>query len=115
MSAEDVYKKLLELGQDIGLATVYRVLTQFESAGLVIRHNFEAGVSVFELNDASHHDHMVCVKCNKVFEFFDSTIEKRQRKAAEDSGFVMQDHSLYLYGVCRGMQDNGKCSIKNTT
>jgi len=114
MSAEDVYKRLLELDQDIGLATVYRVLTQFESAGLVIRHNFEGGASVFELNDASHHDHMVCIKCNKVFEFVDNTIEQRQRKAAENSGFIMQDHSLYLYGVCRGMQERGQCSMKNT-
>ena len=113
LSAEDVYKRLLALDQDIGLATVYRVLTQFESAGLVIRHNFEGGASVFELNDASHHDHMVCIECNKVFEFFDNTIEQRQRKAAEEAGFVMQDHSLYLYGVCRGMQEHGKCSMKN--
>ena len=113
LSAEDVYKRLLELDQDIGLATVYRVLTQFESAGLVIRHNFEGGASVFELNDANHHDHMVCIKCNKVFEFVDKTIEQRQRKAAEKSGFVMQDHSLYLYGVCRGMQERGECSMQN--
>ena len=113
LSADDVYKRLLELDQDIGLATVYRVLTQFESAGLVIRHNFEGGASVFELNDASHHDHMVCIKCNKVFEFFDNTIEQRQRKAAEKSGFVMQDHSLYLYGVCRGMHERGKCSMQS--
>jgi len=113
LSAEDVYKRLLELGQDIGLATVYRVLTQFESASLVIRHKFEGGPSVFELNDASHHDHMVCIECNKVFEFFDNTIEQRQRKVAENAGFVMQDHSLYLYGICRGMQQTGKCSMKN--
>ena len=114
MAAEDIYRRLLELNEDVGLATVYRVLTQFESAGLVIRHNFEGGRSVFELNDASHHDHMVCVECSKVFEFVDKTIEKRQQKAAEDAGFVMQDHSLYLYGVCRGMKENGKCSMTGT-
>ena len=114
LSAEDVYKRLLELDQDIGLATVYRVLTQFESAGLIIRHNFEGRASVFELNDVNHHDHMVCIKCNKVFEFFDNTIEQRQRKAAEKYDFVMQDHSLYLYGVCRGMHEHGKCSMEST-
>jgi Fur family ferric uptake transcriptional regulator len=113
LSAEDVYKRLLDLNEEIGLATVYRVLTQFETAGLVIRHNFEGRASAFELNDANHHDHMVCIKCNKVFEFFDNTIEQRQRKVAEKSGFVMQDHSLYLYGVCRGMKERGKCSMEN--
>ncbi len=113
MAAEDVYRRLLELNEEVGLATVYRVLTQFESAGLVIRHNFEGGRSVFELNDARHHDHMVCVECSKVFEFVDKTIEQRQHKAAEEAGFVMQDHSLYLYGICRGMKERGKCSMRS--
>jgi len=110
LSAEDVYKILLESGDEIGLATVYRVLTQFEGAGLVIRHNFEGGRSVFELNDESHHDHMVCLECGRVFEFFDRTIEERQRQIAEQAGFTIDDHSLYLYGVCRGFRDAGKCS-----
>lgn len=112
MTAEDVYKELLDAGEDIGLATVYRVLTQFEGAGLVIRHNFEGGRSVFELDDEGHHDHMVCVECGRVFEFYDKTIEERQRKVAENAGFVLEDHSLHMYGVCQGMKKNGKCSIK---
>lgn len=112
MTAEDVYKELLDAGEDIGLATVYRVLTQFETAGLVIRHNFEGGRSVFELDDEGHHDHIVCVECGRVFEFYDKTIEDRQRKVAEHAGFVLQDHSLHMYGVCQGMKKNGKCSIK---
>ncbi len=109
LSAEDIYKKLLEEGEEVGLATVYRVLTQFESARLVIRHNFEGGSSVFELNDEGHHDHIVCVECGKVFEFTDDTIEKRQYQAAEKMGFALKDHSLYIYGVCKGMQENGVC------
>ncbi len=113
MSAEDVYKTLLDEGEEIGLATVYRVLTQFETAGLVIRHNFEGGRSVFELNDETHHDHMVCMECGKVFEFFDKTIEERQKKVAEAAGFHMDDHSLYLYGVCSGMKSDGVCSMKS--
>lgn len=114
MTAEDVYKVLLDAGEDIGLATVYRVLTQFENAGLVIRHNFEGGRSVFELDDEGHHDHMVCVECGRVFEFYDKTIEERQRKVAENAGFVLEDHSLHMYGVCQGMRRNGRCSIKKT-
>jgi Fur family ferric uptake transcriptional regulator len=110
LSAEDVYKVLLESGEEIGLATVYRVLTQFESAGLVIRHNFEGGRSVFELNDESHHDHMVCLECGRVFEFFDRTIEERQNEIAREAGFFIDDHSLYLYGVCRGFRESGQCS-----
>ena len=101
LSAEDVYKELLEEEESIGLATVYRVLTQFENAGLVIRHNFEGERSVFELNDADHHDHMVCAKCGRVDEFFDKRIEALQEKVAEEQGFKLQDHSLTLYGVCR--------------
>jgi Fur family ferric uptake transcriptional regulator len=112
MTAEDVYKHLLEAGEQVGLATVYRVLTQFEAAGLVMRHNFEGGRSVFEINQGSHHDHMVCVECGKVFEFYDTAIEERQHKIAEKAGFYIEDHSLYLYGVCEGMKKHGKCSKK---
>lgn len=112
MTAEDVYKELLDAGEDIGLATVYRVLTQFESAGLVMRHNFEGGRSVFELDDEGHHDHILCVECGRVFEFYDKTIEERQRRVAENAGFVLEDHSLHMYGVCQGMKKSGKCSIK---
>lgn len=113
MTAEDVYKTLLDAGEEIGLATVYRVLTQFEGAGLVIRHNFEGGRSVFELDHGSHHDHMVCVECGRVFEFIDHEIEDRQKKVAAREGFVMDDHALYIYGVCQGMRDNGVCSKKD--
>ncbi|MBS1269702.1 MAG: Ferric uptake regulation protein [Gammaproteobacteria bacterium] len=112
MTAEDVYKELLDSREDVGLATVYRVLTQFESAGLVMRHNFEGGRSVFELDDEGHHDHLVCMECGRVFEFYDKTIEERQHKVAEKSGFILQGHALYMYGVCRGMKKNGKCSVK---
>jgi Fur family ferric uptake transcriptional regulator len=112
MTAEDVYKHLLEAGEQVGLATVYRVLTQFEAAGLVIRHNFEGGRSVFEINQGSHHDHMVCLECGKVFEFYDTAIEERQHKIAEKAGFHIDDHSLYLYGMCEGMKKHGKCSKK---
>src|SRR6056297_890853 len=97
MSAEDVYRALLDAGEDVGLATVYRVLTQFESAGLVTRHNFETGHSVFELAKGEHHDHMVCVDSNEVIEFHDEMIEERQRQIAEDHGFELVDHSLVLY------------------
>ena len=112
MTAEDVYKTMLATGEEIGLATVYRVLTQFEQAGLVIRHNFEGGRAVFEINEGHHHDHIVCIECDKVFEFHDPQIEERQRKVAEKAGFVMDEHSLYIYGVCEGMKKNGKCSKK---
>lgn len=104
VTAEDVYRELLDSDSDIGLATVYRVLTQFETAGLVIRHNFEGGRSVFELNDESHHDHMVCLRCGNVLEFFDETIEQRQRLVAEKAGFAIEDHALYLYGLCQNCQ-----------
>ncbi|HET7369800.1 MAG TPA: ferric iron uptake transcriptional regulator [Gammaproteobacteria bacterium] len=100
MSAEDMYKALLESGEDIGLATVYRVLTQFETAGLVTRHHFEGGHSVFELNEGNHHDHIVCVKCGRVDEFVDKVIEQRQRAIADETGYEMTDHSLYIYGIC---------------
>ena len=100
LSAEDVYKILLNSGDDVGLATVYRVLTQFEDAGLLIRHHFESGKAVFELNQGGHHDHIVCVKCGVVEEFYDAEIERRQQEAAESRGFKIQDHSLMIYGVC---------------
>lgn len=101
MSAEDVYKILLGEDESIGLATVYRVLTQFEDAGLVIRHNFEGDRAVFELNDEDHHDHMVCVSCGSVIEFIDQRIEELQDKVARDHDFAIQDHSLTLYGICK--------------
>lgn len=100
MSAEDVYRALIEAGEDIGLATVYRVLTQFESANIVLRHHFEGAHSVFELNKGNHHDHILCVKCGRIEEFFDPIIEKRQREIAHEMGFTITDHSLYLYGIC---------------
>ena len=104
MSAEDVYKALLEADEDIGLATVYRVLTQFEAAGLVSRHHFEGGNSVFEIESGKHHDHILCVKCGRVDEFVDETIESRQRKIAEEKGYAMTDHALYIYGICSSCQ-----------
>ena len=104
MSAEDMYKALLETGEDVGLATVYRVLTQFEAAGLVARHHFEGGQSVFELNQGEHHDHILCISCGKVDEFSDETIEQRHRAIAKKAGYVMTDHSLYIYGVCAECQ-----------
>ncbi|MEX0604809.1 MAG: ferric iron uptake transcriptional regulator [Marinobacter sp.] len=97
LSAEDVYKRLLEQGDDVGLATVYRVLTQFEAAGLVLRHNFEGGHAVFEMAGDDHHDHMVCMQTGKVVEFCDPVIEERQQKIAEEHGFEIVDHSLILY------------------
>lgn len=99
-SAEDIYKILLSENEDIGLATVYRVLTQFEAAGLVTRHHFEGGNSVFELDNGGHHDHLVCVKCGKVDEFHDEFIEKRQREIADSLGYELTDHNFYLYGFC---------------
>jgi Fur family ferric uptake transcriptional regulator len=107
VSAEDVYKMLLDKGEEIGLATVYRVLTQFEAAGLVTRHNFEGGHAVFELDRGDHHDHIVCVVCGKVAEFMDDTIEQRQRQIAREHGFEMADHSLIIYGRCNRHTENG--------
>ena len=103
-SAEEVYRKLCDAGEDVGLATVYRVLTQFEKAGLVKRLNFEGGHSVFELDQGKHHDHLVCVKCGRVDEFVDPQIEQRQGEIAKKSGFVMTDHSLNIYGMCAACQ-----------
>jgi len=100
MSAEDVYRRLLDSNEDIGLATVYRVLTQFESAGLVTRHHFEGGTAVFELNEGEHHDHIVCTDCGRVEEFTDDSIEEKQQEIAARLGFEISDHSLILHGHC---------------
>lgn len=100
LSAEDVYKALMDMGEDVGLATVYRVLTQFEAAGLINRHNFEGGYSVFELKQDEHHDHLVCVKCGRVDEFMDEIIETRQKLIAEKAQFKMTYHALNIYGFC---------------
>ncbi len=97
MSAEDVYKALIEADEDVGLATIYRVLTQFEAAGLVVRHNFEEGHSVFELAEGEHHDHMICLETGKIIEFQDEEIELRQREIAEANGYELEEHSLVLY------------------
>ena len=100
LTAEDVYKLLLTEGLDIGLATVYRVLTQFEQAGLLVRHHFESGKAVFELNEGKHHDHLVCMQCGRVEEFYDAEIEKRQARIAKERGFAISEHALYLYADC---------------
>ncbi len=100
LTAEDVYKILLTKNVDVGLATVYRVLTQFEQAGLLSRNHFETGKAIFELNEGSHHDHLVCLDCGHVEEFFDSEIEKRQEKVAEERGFQIAEHALAIYGNC---------------
>ena len=97
LSADDVYRTLLEQGEDVGLATVYRVLTQFESAGLVVRHHFEAGTAVFEIAQEEHHDHMICMDTGKVIEFFDAVIEQRQKEIAEQHGYEIVEHNLTLY------------------
>ncbi|MBY0270174.1 MAG: ferric iron uptake transcriptional regulator [Burkholderiales bacterium] len=111
LAAEDVYKKLVEEGTDTGLATVYRVLTQFEQAGLLMRHHFESGKAVYELNQGSHHDHLVCLQCGHVEEFYDAEIEKRQEKIARDRGFTIHDHSLHIYADCT----RNACPRKNKT
>lgn len=100
LTAEDVYKILINEGMDIGLATVYRVLTQFEQAGLLERHYFESGKAVFEMNEGKHHDHLVCVNCGRVEEFYDAEIERRQALIAKERGFTIQEHALYLYVEC---------------
>ena len=104
LSAEDVYKALIEAEEEVGLATVYRVLTQFESAGLVMRHHFEGGHSIFELTSVDHHDHIVCTKCGLVEEFIDELLEDQQEKIAAKYGFKITDHSMYLYGICKNCQ-----------
>ena len=106
LTAEDIYKILLQTGDDIGVATIYRVLSQFESASLVNRHQFETGQAVFELNRGHHHDHLICVKCGKIVEFVDDEIEKRQEDIAEKEGFQITDHALIIYGIC----NNSNCS-----
>ena len=100
LSAEDVYRALVVEGIDVGLATVYRVLTQFEQAGILQRHHFESGKAVFELNEGSHHDHLVCIQCGRVEEFYDAEIEKRQVRVATQRGFAIREHSLQLYADC---------------
>jgi Fur family ferric uptake transcriptional regulator len=100
LTAEDVYRALIAEGMDIGLATVYRVLTQFEQAGLLERHFFESGKAVFEINRGKHHDHLVCVDCGRVEEFYDPEIERRQNQIAAERGFAIQEHALYLYASC---------------
>lgn len=100
LGAEDVYRMLIADGLDIGLATVYRVLTQFEQAGLLERHFFESGKAIFEMNEGRHHDHLVCTDCGRVEEFYDAEIERRQKKVAEERGFEIQEHALYLYASC---------------
>ncbi len=106
INAEDLYKKLLEMDEEIGLATVYRVLNQFDDAGIVTRHHFESGKSVFELATQDHHDHLVCLDCGRVFEFRDEVIEQRQKEIAKKYNINLTNHSLYLYGHC--MQDGCK-------
>jgi Fur family ferric uptake transcriptional regulator len=101
MTAEEVYRQLSKDGVDLGLATIYRVLTQFEQAGLLERHHFEGGRAVFELRQDGHHDHLVCLQCGRVEEFYDPQIERRQEKVAAERGFAIVDHSLYLYAECR--------------
>lgn len=100
MTAEDVYRVLLNHHSDIGLATVYRVLTQFEQAGILERSHFESGKAVYELNEGTHHDHLVCTGCGKVEEFYDAEIEQRQQNVAKDKGWALQDHAMSLYGLC---------------
>lgn len=112
LSAEDIYRLLLEAGVEIGLATVYRVLTQFQEAGLVIRHNFESGQSVFELDSGTHHDHLVCVKCGHVEEFLDPIIEKRQEEIASHVGYSITDHSLTIYGICQQCRKENNLSTE---
>ena len=109
MSAEEVHQKLQADGSRIGLATIYRVLTQFEHAGLLSRHKWEDGRSVYELTTESHHDHMICTDCKKLIEFYDPVIEERKHKIAKDAGFVLHDHLLYLYVSC----NDPDCPSKN--
>lgn len=112
LTAEDVYKRLLDRGEEIGLATVYRVLTQFEGAGLVCRQHFEGGQAVFELDRGEHHDHLVCVKCGRVVEFFEEEIERRQEEIASAHGFSLEAHSLVIYGVCAECQSDAPAAAK---
>jgi len=106
MTAEDVFRVLLNERSDIGLATVYRVLTQFEQAGILERSHFESGKAVYELNEGTHHDHLICTSCGRVEEFYDAEIERRQQMIAKDKGWILQDHAMSLYGLC------GNCASK---
>jgi Fur family ferric uptake transcriptional regulator len=106
MTAEDVFRVLLEERSDIGLATVYRVLTQFEQAGILTRSHFDSGKAVYELNEGTHHDHLVCTSCGRVEEFYDAEIEKRQQVVSKGKGWILQDHAMSLYGLC------GNCALK---
>lgn len=115
LSAEEIYKKLLSEGEEIGLATIYRVLTQFEHAGLLTRHHFEGGKAVFELNHGDHHDHLVCIRCGWVEEFFDAGIEKRQKEIARERGFTVHDHALYLYVECNREGCSGRTTSPDLT
>lgn len=108
LSAEDVFRQLRDAGEDIGLATVYRVLTQFQDAGLVIKHNFDSDQAVFELESGEHHDHLVCLRCNKVTEFADPVIEERQQAIAAQHGFRLTHHALYMYGICADCEAAGE-------
>ncbi len=103
-TAEDIFRLLIDEGFDVGLATVYRVLTQFEQAGIVVKHHFETGKAVYELNQGEHHDHIVCIHCGHVAEFYDPELEKIQEKIAGKNGYTIIDHALYLYGVCKNCQ-----------
>jgi Fur family ferric uptake transcriptional regulator len=104
LSAEDIYRTLIEQNEEVGVATIYRVLTQFEESGIVNKLNFENNLSVYELSNVEHHDHLVCVKCNDIVEFQDDVIESHQLQIAKQHGFQLTDHSLYLYGLCRRCQ-----------
>lgn len=99
-SAEDVFTELRDNGHDIGLATVYRVLSQFEQAGILVKHHFEGGQAIFELETGEHHDHLICMNCNKIVEFYDEKLEADQQKIAEQHGFELEEHNMVLYGVC---------------
>jgi Fur family ferric uptake transcriptional regulator len=110
LTAEDLYRCLLEEKNEVGLATIYRVLLQFSAAGILIRHHFDAGRAVFELNQRHHHDHMVCTACGKVEEFFDQAIERRQTAIARQHGFSIREHSLSLYGICAACAKDGRAA-----
>jgi Fur family ferric uptake transcriptional regulator len=122
LSAEDIYKQILNSGEDVGLATIYRVLTQFEQAGILVRHHFESGKAVFELNEKTHHDHIVCTQCGHVKEFCNNEIERLQEQVAEELGFKIIDHSLYITADCMkkpcscrlgGKENIDKCHKEN--
>lgn len=114
LSAEEIYKTLLESNEDVSLATVYRVLTQFENANILTRHHFSEGHSVFELHSGEHHDHLVCAQCGHVEEFVDAIIEKRQKEIAKKSGYHMLDHALHIYGLCPRCQSLKKHELIST-